>query len=198
MDREITDPTLERRCPLRADGEVADVESRVPEAGDALVVLDDDPIDGRIGIEEIDRRGHHVIEGAEVLGTLGVVDAGLGEQLASFGLRPEVGIRGIRTVHRDPEAHGQFTVGPRRHERDEVSSIEVDDQVPDPGDEAGSVEDLLGERPVPRLHRRHEEQTPAGVALDHPWHEVEVVVDDVGVDGLTGDEDHPRPWLAEE
>ncbi len=125
-------------------------------------------------------------------------DAHLPEQAPARALGPQDTESRIRAVHGDAEAHSQFTIVPGSHERHHVGPVGVGDQVSDPLEEPGTVEELTSQGPGGRLHRGDQMQAPAGVAGDDPRHQVQVVVDDVGGYRLPGDVDHAGVRLSQE
>jgi len=105
--------------------------------------------------------------------------------------------RGVDGVQRNAQGHGQPPLEGGRVEDRQVGLLGVVDGVADPAQQPRPAQHLLAEGPGRSVVRREERQPPAGVAGGNPREQLEVVVDDSVVDGLRGDEDEPRPRVAE-
>jgi hypothetical protein len=80
------------------------------------------------------------------------------EETAAARLRAEVEVLRVGAVHRDPERHGEVALELRRVVRDEVGALRVGDQLAEPPDQPGPLEELLRERARRAVERRHEKE----------------------------------------
>ena len=146
---------------------------------------------------ELEERLLDVVERAEVLEALRKGHSRLAEDLPAARLRPEVPEGGVDAVQRDAEEDRELPLERRGVEDGEVGPRRVPDPGPDPLDQPGALEDLLREGARRVVVGAEERQARAGVARRDPDEELEVVLEDQGVDRLGGDEDDPGPGVPE-
>ncbi len=162
---------------------------------EAVVELDDGLAQTRAASVKLEERLLDVAERAEVLEALRKGHPCLPEDLPAARLRPEVAEGGVDAVQRDAEEDSQLPLERCGVEDGEVGPRRVPDPGADPLDQPGPLEDLLREGARRVVVGAEERQARAGVARRDPDEELEVVLEDQGVDGLRGHEDDPRPGV---
>ena len=156
-------------------------------------------LDRRPGGEHVADRVGDLGEAVQVLDAR--ADAGRRTRRTAGGNRscvPEVGQPRIRPVHRDAEAQREVALERGRVVGDQVAARAVRDLRRDPGEQSGSLQQLLAERPVGGVVGGEQRQPGQRVARDDPGQQSEVVLDDPRVDRHRGHVDHPQPRLPQQ
>ena len=172
-------------------------EDRVAFAREAVVQLDDGLPERGVAALEVDEGRFEVRVVPQVLVAFRARDACLAEDPTASRFRPEVDERRIDAVQRNPEKDGKPPLERSRVEDREVGPRAVGDPRADALDEARTLEDLLREGARRCVVRAEERQAAARVARGDADEELEVVLEDEGVDGLRRHEHDPCARIAQ-
>ncbi len=185
-------------CGVAGWGQAAQVELGVAVTGDAFVVFDDDLGDGRFLAAHGEDGLDEVILRVQVFGAEGMRDAFLGEDAPAAALGAEGEVARIGAVHRDAQAHGQLALQIGGDKGYHVGQVEVGDGGFDLFEEARPLEQFMGEWPAGGVLGREQGQAFAGAAAGDRGQDVQVIVDDLGLDGQGCDVDQAHLGLAQE
>ncbi len=122
----------------------------------------------------------------------------LPKQAATAALRPEREEARIGAVHGDAERQSEIALSCRRRVRHEVAERRIGNELANPLEYSGPLEQLRAERSRRAVVGRDEMEAPARVARDDADEQSQVVLDDRRRDRQRRDVDHLQPGLPEQ